>query len=142
MLVDQGQVGSIMNQALQQVSPRLSSSPPPLLTPLQKAFYEAALPALMSKMEMLPPATLEWRLKKWLTLGSSVVNHKLSKVSLPVYVIAGTVDRLLPSYQEGKRLKEEIPACEVFFAGKCAWLNRTFQKEPCTPSGTTFIINL
>lgn len=122
MLVDQGQVRSIIDQAMQQVAPRLSSSSPPLLTPLQKAFYDAALPALISKMEMLPPSTLEWRLKKWLALGSSVVNHKLSKVKLPVYVIAGTVDRLLPSYQEGKRLKEEIPGCEVFFAGECAYL--------------------
>ena len=67
-----------------------------------------------------PRSTLDWRLLQWLSAGSEMVEPQLHRISYPVLVVAGTVDRLLPSYEEAKRLQRELPTCTVHYASE--WL--------------------
>lgn len=62
--------------------------------------------------------TLDWRLLQWLAMGSEMVEPQLHRISAPVLVVAGTVDRLLPSFEEAKRLKRELPKCSVHYASE------------------------
>jgi pimeloyl-ACP methyl ester carboxylesterase len=64
--------------------------------------------------ERLPASLLEHRVQKWLTVGAPVVNARLSKLSsLPVLVIAGRNDHLLPSAQEARRIAGILPHAET-----------------------------
>jgi pimeloyl-ACP methyl ester carboxylesterase len=57
---------------------------------------------------------------QWLTMGSEMVEPQLHRIAAPVLVVAGTVDRLLPSFEEAKRLQKELPKCTVHYASKSA----------------------
>ncbi|CAN0422290.1 unnamed protein product [Pylaiella littoralis] len=61
--------------------------------------------------ENLPPATLRWRIQNWLAVGQGRVEKGLGDMKVPVVVIAGSADRLLPSSNEAERLKNLIPGC-------------------------------
>ncbi|CAM9453397.1 unnamed protein product [Chrysoparadoxa australica] len=63
--------------------------------------------------ENLPPETLRWRLRYWLGSGCAKVDDKLADVKVPVTVIAGTADRMLPSVEEARRLASLIPVCNT-----------------------------
>jgi pimeloyl-ACP methyl ester carboxylesterase len=64
--------------------------------------------------ERLPAPLLEHRVQKWLTVGAPVVNARLPKLStLPVLVIAGRDDQLLPSAQEARRIASILPHAET-----------------------------
>ncbi|CAM9128034.1 unnamed protein product [Scytosiphon promiscuus] len=63
--------------------------------------------------ENLPPATLRWRIQNWLSAGQGRVDKDLGVMKVPVVVIAGSADRLLPSSQEAERLKGRIPGCRT-----------------------------
>lgn len=57
---------------------------------------------------------LAHRLRQWLSVGSDLVAPQLHRLSsTPCLVIAGTVDNLLPSYEEARRLRRELPDCQV-----------------------------
>ena len=62
--------------------------------------------------ERIPADTLEFRVTKWLPLGTSYVNPRLSLLkNVPTVVIGGDDDNLLPTKDEAKRLVQEIPNC-------------------------------
>ncbi|CAN0422319.1 unnamed protein product [Pylaiella littoralis] len=61
--------------------------------------------------ENLPPATLRWRIQNWLAVGQGRVERGLGDIKIPVVVIAGSADRLLPSSNEAERLRNLIPGC-------------------------------
>ena len=65
-----------------------------------------------SIMDLLPPDTLNFRLKEWLLLGTFLMNDKdrYKKLVTPTLIITGTEDRLLPSLNEGRRLKGLLSA--------------------------------
>jgi hypothetical protein len=44
-----------------------------------------------------------------------------------VLVVAGTVDRLLPSYEEAKRLQATLPKCSVHYASEWDWNRRDYR---------------
>jgi pimeloyl-ACP methyl ester carboxylesterase len=73
------------------------------------------LPVLIERLNLLPAPCLEWRLLQWLGLGSEMVEPQLHRLKTPVLVVAGTVDRLLPSFEEAKRLKKEVADCQVHY---------------------------
>lgn len=63
---------------------------------------------------LLHYSCLAHRLRQWLSVGSDLVAPQLHRLtSTPCLVIAGTVDNLLPSYEEAQRLRRELPDCEV-----------------------------
>jgi len=59
--------------------------------------------------ESIPADTLEYRVLKWLPLGTSYVNPRLGLVNVPTVVIGGENDNLLPTKQEAERLVKAIP---------------------------------
>ncbi|CAM9923584.1 unnamed protein product [Sphacelaria rigidula] len=61
----------------------------------------------------LPPATLRWRIQNWLAVGQGRVEKDLPTMKVPVVIIAGSADRLLPSPEEAARLKKIIPGCRT-----------------------------
>ncbi|CAM9570420.1 unnamed protein product [Hapterophycus canaliculatus] len=63
--------------------------------------------------ENLPPATLRWRIQNWLSAGQGRVDRGLADMQVPVVVLAGSADRLLPSTKEAERLKSLIPGCRT-----------------------------
>lgn len=56
--------------------------------------------------DLLPPATLNWRLKEWLLLGNFLMEGKYEAITASTLIVTGTGDRLLPSRDEGRRLKD------------------------------------
>lgn len=42
-----------------------------------------------------------------------MVQPQLHRLKYPCLVVAGTVDNLLPSYEEAGRLQRELPDCQV-----------------------------
>ena len=57
---------------------------------------------------LLPPSTLQWRLSQWLQVGCNIMEDKYNEITTPTLILIGTKDRLLPSANEGYRLKEAI----------------------------------
>ncbi len=66
---------------------------------------------------MSRPSCLSHRLRQWLSFGSDLVAPQLHRLKYPCLVVAGTVDNLLPSYEEAQRLEKELPDCQV----RCCW---------------------
>lgn len=62
--------------------------------------------------ENLPAATLEHRITRWMPVGTSVINSRLSEIDVPSVVVAGSEDKMLPSKKEALRLEKEMPNCE------------------------------
>ncbi|CAM9185787.1 unnamed protein product, partial [Sphacelaria rigidula] len=56
--------------------------------------------------------TLRWRLKHWLGEGTQEVEPLLCEITLPVLVLAGGEDHILPSVDEAERLSHLIPSCQ------------------------------
>lgn len=55
---------------------------------------------------------LKWRLKHWLGEGSTRVEPLLGEIRMPVLVLAGSEDHMLPSVDEAERLSDLIPTCQ------------------------------
>lgn len=55
---------------------------------------------------------LQWRLVHWLDEGSKIVEPLLPELTLPVVVLAGSEDHILPSIDEAARLDTLIPTCQ------------------------------
>ena len=125
LLVDAGQIQSMIIDAFGRLRKSSSPSPSPEdqrarmaalgLSLFQIEFFSAALPMLIERLNLLPAPCLEWRLLQWLGAGSEMVEPQLHRMKTPVLVVAGTVDRLLPSFEEAKRLKRELKDCQVHF---------------------------
>jgi pimeloyl-ACP methyl ester carboxylesterase len=123
LLVDGGQIQSIVKDAFDRLRESRSPSSGEQrakmaalgLSPFHIEFFSAALPVLIERLNLLPAPCLEWRLLQWLGAGSDMVEPQLHRMKTPVLVVAGTVDRLLPSFEEAKRLKRELKDCQVHF---------------------------
>jgi len=61
----------------------------------------------------ITPATVQWRVSRWLEQGSKTVEPMLKDIKAPVLAIAGADDRLIPSSEEVRRLQKEIPNCKI-----------------------------
>jgi pimeloyl-ACP methyl ester carboxylesterase len=61
----------------------------------------------------LAPDTLNWRLTKWLGKGNFYLDNNFDKISTPSIVLVGKNDRLLPSMEEGRRLKKLMKNSKV-----------------------------
>lgn len=74
----------------------------------------------MTKLKFLicTQEQLRWRLENWLEEGSKVVEPLLPEVTLPVLVLAGSEDHMLPSVDEAGRLYDIIPTCQQVCSGK------------------------
>jgi len=63
--------------------------------------------------QMLPPATLRWRLSGWIRTGVHLMSDKYSEITVPTLILIGSRDRLLPSVREGYRLQEVMTSTVV-----------------------------
>ncbi|KAK9908919.1 hypothetical protein WJX75_004666 [Coccomyxa subellipsoidea] len=70
------------------------------------------IPQLQALTEILPPPTLEWKLKL-LEEGNRQLEPKLKEVSQRVLLVVGSGDLLLPSGEEGSRLEKLLPRCRL-----------------------------
>lgn len=70
------------------------------------------IPQLSALSTILPPATLAWKLDQ-LAEGSKFVSTLYSNVSQRVLLLIGDSDLLLPSADEGPRLKRLLPRCNL-----------------------------
>lgn len=59
-------------------------------------------------LDLIPPATLNWRISKWFGAGTSIMEGKYCQIKTPTLILVGKNDRLLPSQLEGKRLLKEM----------------------------------
>lgn len=57
----------------------------------------------------LPAESIEFRVGKWLPVGTTVVNPRLSKLDVPTLIVAGQDDNMLPTKEEGNRLVDIMP---------------------------------
>ena len=63
--------------------------------------------------ERLPADLLEHRVTEWLDVGTAIINPRLGDLDLPVLVVAGQEDNLMPSANEAKRLEKTLARCET-----------------------------
>ncbi|CAM9851569.1 unnamed protein product, partial [Phaeothamnion confervicola] len=71
------------------------------------------LSLLQGLFDEVSAESLRWRLTHWLQAGSDVVLPSLHTVMVPVVVVAGAEDRMLPSAEEAARLEAALPLCEA-----------------------------
>jgi pimeloyl-ACP methyl ester carboxylesterase len=57
----------------------------------------------------LPAEIIEFRVGRWLPVGTSIVNPRLSQLDVPTLIVAGQDDNMLPTKEEGKRLVDVLP---------------------------------
>ncbi|CAI5523172.1 unnamed protein product, partial [Closterium sp. Naga37s-1] len=70
------------------------------------------IPSLPLLTELLPQATLEWKLHL-LETGSAFTEPLLSSIRAPTLIIAGSDDQLLPSKEEAARLQEILTTAKA-----------------------------
>lgn len=70
------------------------------------------IPQLSALSSILPPATLAWKLDL-LAEGNKFVSQQIRNVSQRVLLLIGDSDLLLPSAEEGTRLKGLLPRCNL-----------------------------
>jgi len=54
----------------------------------------------------LAPDTLNWRLTRWLGKGNFYLDNRVENIEMPTLILVGKNDKLLPSLEEGRRLKK------------------------------------
>jgi pimeloyl-ACP methyl ester carboxylesterase len=62
--------------------------------------------------EIIPHGVLEHRIKKWLIVGSSLVDPRLDQLEVPTLIVVGTEDNLIGSRREVGRLDKTLPNSE------------------------------
>ena len=81
---------------------------------VQAAQYAEGLQKLIPQLgylaKILPPAVLQWKLEL-LKQGNQVVKPLLPKIQQRVFLLTADNDFLIPSKQEGSRLKNLLPRC-------------------------------
>ncbi|KAL3153931.1 hypothetical protein ABBQ32_013493 [Trebouxia sp. C0010 RCD-2024] len=84
--------------------------------PTQAAQYAEGLQKLIPQLgylsKILPPAVLQWKLEL-LKQGNAVVKPLLPNIQQRVFLLAADNDLLIPSKQEGPRLKNLLPRCRL-----------------------------
>ncbi|KAE9588863.1 hypothetical protein Lal_00012636 [Lupinus albus] len=71
--------------------------------------FSGSLPVLAN---ILPIETLQWKLKM-LKSASAYANSRLHAIKAQTLILCSGNDRLLPSQQEGERLRQLLPKCEL-----------------------------
>ncbi|CAM9164283.1 unnamed protein product, partial [Discosporangium mesarthrocarpum] len=61
----------------------------------------------------IPQESLRWRITQWLQAGVDRVGPLLQNLDLPVLVLAGSEDHMLPSVKEAQRLEAVVPNCHA-----------------------------
>lgn len=88
----------------------------PLTCGVQAAQYAEGLQKLIPQLgylsKILPPAVLQWKLEL-LKQGNAVVKPLLPNIQQRVFLLAADNDLLIPSRQEGPRLKNLLPRCRL-----------------------------
>jgi len=64
--------------------------------------------SVQSIIEVLPPQTLQFRVRNLLGVGSFLMRDRYQLIKTPTLVVTGGSDRLLPSRDEGRRLKRKM----------------------------------
>ena len=81
---------------------------------MQAAQYAEGLQKLIPQLgylaKILPPAVLQWKLEL-LKQGNQVVKPLLPNIQQRVFLLTADNDFLIPSKQEGPRLKNLLPRC-------------------------------
>ena len=90
-----------------------SELPPPLRLPAAISRLSAQIPEVTALADALPLDTLAFRLSMLLDGAEQVAELKLSKLRVPVQVIASTEDRVLASVDEAKRLVRNLPNAKL-----------------------------
>eukprot|EP00752_Nemacystus_decipiens_P017563 g15738.t1 len=86
--------------------------PPQEIAPWFKSLTDEWLGRISGLFDKTPQEQLQWRLENWLGEGSKVVEPLLPEATLPVLVLAGSEDHMLPSVDEAGRLYDIIPTCQ------------------------------
>ncbi|CAM9137683.1 unnamed protein product [Ectocarpus fasciculatus] len=90
----------------------LEALPPQELVAWFKSSTGEWLGHMLALFDKTPQHQLQWRLTHWLDEGSKVVEARLQELTLPVLVLAGSEDHMLPSAEEAARLYNLIPTCQ------------------------------
>ena len=106
LVPDSNQVGQIVDLILSEYGNRV-----PDIELLRESFASMS-EGFDTVAEMIPAATLDHRITRWLPVGTSVLQNNLSKIDIPSLVLVGSDDKMLPSEQEASRLENEMPHCE------------------------------
>uniref|UniRef100_A0A7S1JG12 AB hydrolase-1 domain-containing protein n=1 Tax=Eutreptiella gymnastica TaxID=73025 RepID=A0A7S1JG12_9EUGL len=100
------------------------------ISPADRDYMYAMLPTVIERMSNpIPLATLEWRLFQWLYPGSRDFDQlsecpQLWTQGTEVLILCGDEDSLLPSREEGVRLRDFIPNSRLRYvetAGHMGW---------------------
>eukprot|EP00981_Chlorochromonas_danica_P007123 scaffold1560_cov177-Ochromonas_danica.AAC.8 len=93
-----GQVFNIVKNAVSKLPPN------PSIASAADAIMQQIKP-LFEIPYALPPETLVFRMKEWLEAGSFLIQdtRKVSSIRVPVLLLIGSDDRILPSAAEGQR---------------------------------------
>jgi uncharacterized protein len=79
-------------------------------TPQREAYMGRVAISLPTKLEFMPPDTLEWRLEEWLQTGCAKMRESTFK-QFPKFrtlVVVGENDKTLPSIAEAERLTNRV----------------------------------
>ena len=68
------------------------------------------IPQLGNLAKILPPEVLQWKLEL-LKQGNGVVKPQLPYIQQRVFLLTADGDLLIPSKEEGSRLKSLLPRC-------------------------------
>lgn len=78
--------------------------------PCREAYMGRVALSLPTKLEFMPPATLDWRLNEWLQTGCSA-SRGLTFSAFPNFrslILVGEKDKTLPSIAEAERLANKV----------------------------------
>lgn len=64
-------------------------------------------------LRLLPPATIDWRLSRWLNIGTRLMESRWGLITTPTLVLIGVQDRMLPSFTEGFKLEKVMKNAAV-----------------------------
>ena len=78
--------------------------------PRREAYMGRVALSLPTKLEFMPPSTLDWRLNEWLQMGCAALSD-LSFAGFPNFrslIVVGEKDKTLPSIDEAERLANKV----------------------------------
>lgn len=62
---------------------------------------------------LLPPATVRWRVSRWLEVGNRLMTSRYKQITVPTLLLLGKVDKMLPSEAEGFLLEKRLSNAAV-----------------------------
>jgi len=74
---------------------------------------EVAAAGMDMLLALLPAGAVQHRVAEWIVPGARALSGRLGEVRVPVLAVCGDSDNLLPSSDEGERLRAAIPDCTL-----------------------------